>query len=113
MKSGKVFFLVNAKWEADLKDRESILLFGTNEYLRAKVLETFPDIIGDKSDSLLVRSGDAVIEFYYGAEEVIDKFVLVDVLFSDDPKKILSTLCLQNKWHLFDLETESYVQLYP
>ncbi|HEV8511816.1 MAG TPA: hypothetical protein VGQ59_00975 [Cyclobacteriaceae bacterium] len=89
--------------------KDLILLFGTNEYLREKVSAVFPDIISDKRDVLTVRSGDSIIEFYYGSEEVIDKFVLVDVLFSDDPGSVLLKLCSENKWHLFDVEAETYV----
>jgi hypothetical protein len=110
MKSGKVFFLVNAKSKLDLLNKDLILLFGTNEYLRSKVLATYPDLICEDEDILTVRSGDAVMEFYYGAEEVIDKFVLVDVVYLDEPERALFKVCKKNNWHFYDIEAESYIE---
>jgi hypothetical protein len=109
MKSGKAFFMVNAKSKPDLLDKNLVLLFGTNEYMRERVLKTFPDIIRESNVVLSVRSGDTVIDFYYGAEEVIDKFVLADVYYSESPHLILLEFCRLNSWHLYDFEKESYL----
>ena len=89
MNSGKVFFLVNSKIQVNLLERNLVLLFGTNEYLRKRVVSQFPKVVKEDESTLTVKSGHAVLQFYYGAEEVIDKFVLVDVLFSDNPDKEL------------------------
>lgn len=109
MPFGKTFFLVNHKSRVDLLDKNLILLFGTMEYLKKSVLISFPKIISDSDEVLTVKDGDTIFRFYYGQEEVIEKFVLVDILFSDEPVKAISRLCVENKWHLYDFETERYV----
>ena len=109
MKPGKLFFLVRARERDDFLKKDSVLLFGTNEYLRKAVLSVFPFIVKEDEARLIVRSGDAVLEFYYGAEEVIDRCVLVEILFSDQPETLLHPLCSQNQWHIFDIDTGIYM----
>ena len=110
MTFGRIYFLINSRTRPDLLDKNIILLFGTTEYFKEKIKSHLPNTTwNDLEGVALSKFEDSVYMFYYGYEEVIDKFVMVDVLFSDEPIKELLALCNKFKWHLFDMETENYI----
>jgi hypothetical protein len=111
IKSGRVFFLVNGKSKVNLLDKSLILLFGTIEDFKRRINRMFPSVINDKDGVLTVKTDNSILEFYYGSEEVIEKFVMVDVFLTEDPFKDVTNLCMENKWLLYDLEGEKYLDI--
>ncbi len=111
MQPGRIFFLVNAKSEINLLDKNVILLFGSIGYLKKCVLKIFSDVLTDTDGVLTIKTDTSILKFYYGIEDVIEKFVMVDVLLSDNPLIDVTKLCIENNWFLFDLNSEKYMKL--
>ncbi len=109
MKSGKLFFLVNAKKEVDLLDKNLILLFGSTQDFKNKINNSYPKTIWKDEGIAITKTTDAVLEFYFGDDEVIERFVMVDVLYTEDPFKEIREICKKYHWLLFDLDSEKYV----
>jgi hypothetical protein len=110
MISGRTYFLINSRTRPNLLDKNLILLFGTIEYFKEKINSHIPKTTWkDLEGVAMSRFEDSVYIFYYGDEEVIDKFVMVDVVYADEPIKEMLALCSKFNWHLFDLETERYI----
>ena len=109
MKFGKMFFLVNSKNEVDLLDKNLILLFGSTQDFKNKINNFYPKTIWRDEGIAVSKTTDAILEFYFGDEEVIEKFVMVDVLYTENPIKEIRGLCKKYKWLLYDLDTEQYV----
>jgi hypothetical protein len=112
MQPGRIFFLVNAKSKANLLDDNLILLFGTIEYFKKNIIRIFPSVISDHDGVLTIKTENSILKFYYGSEEVIEKFVMVDVLMSDNPFVEIKCICLENNWLLYDLEYEKYIEIH-
>ena len=87
------------------------MLFGSTEYFKKAVSKIFSEVIHDLDGVMTLKTENAILKFYYGDAEVIEKFVMADVLLSDEPSKDVSILCKENKWKLFDLEAELYVDI--
>ncbi len=111
MQPGRLFFIVNAKTKVNLLDKSLILLFGSIEYFKKRVIRKFPSVIKDHEGVLTIKTDKSILEFYYGTEEVIEKFVMVDVLLTDNPFLDVTDLCRSNHWLLYDLESERYLNL--
>jgi len=109
IQSGRMFFLVNSKSKVDLLRKDLILIFGTTIDFKMNVLKIFPKQIKDDDGILTIKTDNSIMEFYYGTEELIDKFVMVDVKFSEEPSLDLKKLCAKTGWLLFDLDFEEYV----
>lgn len=109
MKSGKLFFLVNAKKEVDLLDKNLILLFGSTKDFKNKINSFFPKTIWKDDGIAITKTNDAFLEFYFGDDEVIEKFVMVDVLCTENPVKELKAICEKYQWLLYDLDSEKYI----
>jgi hypothetical protein len=111
MQPGKIFYLINSKSKIDLLDKSVINLFGSIEYFKNAIFKMFNNVINDSDGVITLKTEDSVLIFYYGDEAVIEKFVMVDVLLSDDPLKDVTSICKMNKWLLFDFEAECYIDL--
>jgi len=109
MKFGKMFFLVNSKKEVDLLDKKLVLLFGSTQDFKNKINSFFPKIIWEDGGFAKSKTADAFLEFYFGDDEVIEKFVMVDVLYTENPVKELGDLCKKYQWLLFDLDSQKYI----
>jgi len=109
MKSGKLFFLVNTKKEIDLLDKNLILLFGSTQDFKNKINSFFPKTIWEDDGFAKSKTADAFLEFYFGEEEVIEKFVMVEVLFTENPVKEVRGICDKYHWLLYDLDSEKYI----
>lgn len=104
------YFIVNSKEKVNLQESE-MLLFGNTLDFRNKVIYTYPAIIKEEEGFLVVKSNDSILQFHYGTEYVIEKFVIVDVLLTDEPTKEIGKFCVRNNWHLFDLDSDAYIDL--
>ena len=111
MQPGRIFFLVNAKSKIDLLDKSLIMLFGSIEYFKKRVFRIFTSVISDKEGVMTVKTENSILKFYYGEEDVIEKFVMVDVLLSDNPFSDVTRLCTENNWLLYDLDCEDYMTI--
>lgn len=109
MKFGKMFFLVNSKLKVDLLDKNLMLLFGSIQDFKNKINTYFPKTIWKEDGIAITKTSNAVLEFYFGNDNVIEKFVIVDVLYTEDPFKEIRGLCKKYNWLLFDLDSEQYV----
>ena len=109
MKFGKMFFLVNSKNEVDLLDKNLILLFGSTQDFKNKINKLYPKTIWKNEGIAISKTTNAVLEFYFGDDEVIERFVMVDVLYTEDPFKEAREICKKYHWLLFDLDSEKYV----
>jgi len=109
MKFGKMFFLVNSKNEVDLLDKNLILLFGSTQDFKNNINNWYPTTIWKDGGVAIAKTTDAVLEFYFGDDEVIERFVMVDVLYTEDPFKEIREICKKYHWLLFDLDSEKYV----
>jgi hypothetical protein len=111
MQSGRTFFLVNSKSKPNLLDRNLILLFGTIEGFKNKMEHLYPNIIWQNDGKAVLKTEDGILDFYYGTEDVIEKFVMVDVKFTEAPLKVVTRICRKYDWFLYDLDLEEYVSL--
>jgi len=109
MKSGKLFFLVKAKKEVDLLDKNLILLFGCTQDFKNKINSFFPKTIWKDNGIAISKTSNAILEFYFGEEEVIEEFVMVEVLFTENPVKEVRAICEKYQWLLYDLDSEKYI----
>ncbi len=109
MQFGKLFFLVNAKKEVDLLDKNLILLFGSTQDFKNKLNSFFPKTIWKDEGIAISKTSNAILEFYFGDDEVIEKFVMVDVLYTESPVKEVKELCKKYHWLLYDLDSEKYI----
>lgn len=109
MKFGKMFFLVNSKNEIDLLDKNRILLFGSAQDFKNKISKFYPGTIWKDEGIALSKTKDAILEFYFGDDNVIEGFVMVDVLYTEDPFKEIRGFCKKHNWLSFDLDSEKYV----
>jgi hypothetical protein len=86
-------------------------LFGSIEDFKNKIERLFPKIKWQEDGNAVLITEDRILDFYYGTEEVIEKFVMVDVKYTDEPFKVVSRICSAYNWLLFDLDIEEYISL--
>ena len=105
-----IFFLVNSKSKVDLTNKDLILLFGSTKDFRNKINSTYQRVDwNDENGVCTVVSINGILEFYFGDAEVIERFVMVDVLYTENPVKEVSELCKKYHWLLYDLDSEKYI----
>lgn len=107
-----IFFLVNSKTEINLTNKDLVMLFGLTKDFKNKINSTYERIIqNEKNENCTVVSDNGVLDFYLDDDEVIVKFVMVDVKFTDEPLAEVSKLCKKYNWLLFDLNKEEYINI--
>jgi len=111
MQSGRIYFLVNSKSKVNLLNKDLILLFGSAPEFVRKIKQFYLQFILEEDGLVVVKTSDAILKFYFGSDDIIEKFVIAEVLFCDEPIEEISPMCRKNNWLLFDLEEQEYKDL--
>ncbi len=91
-----IFFLVNSKSKVDLMNKDLILLFSSTKDFRNKINSTYQRVDWDEKNGVCtVVSSNGILEFYFSDDEVIEKFVSVDVSLTDTHLKKYQN-CVKN-----------------
>lgn len=105
------FFLVNSKTEINLANKDLILLFSSTKDFQDKINSTYTKVKWEANGNCTVVSDNGILEFYLSEDEVIEKFVMADVKFTDEPLAEVRKLCKKYDWLLFDLGKEQYIKV--
>lgn len=109
---GSTFFLINSNSPINLTNKDLILLFGSTKDFINKINSTYKRVNWNKQDGICtVVSDNGILDFYFGDDEVIEKFVVVDVSLTDTPFTEVINLCKKYNWLLFNLDKEAYVDI--
>lgn len=109
--SGRVFFLVNTRHEINLTHHSQVSIFDTFNSFRKKIDDFFRRVTWSVDGTCTAITDNGVLIFYYDNEEVIEKFLMVDVFLTDEPFAEVKKLSKSYNWLLYDLETENYLPL--
>lgn len=70
-----IFFLINSKKEVNLYCKDLILLFSSTKDFRNKINSTYQRVKwNNKKGICKVVTENGILDFYFGDEEVIEKF---------------------------------------
>ncbi len=105
------FFLVNSKTKINLANKDLILLFSSTKDFQNKINSTYRKVKWEANGNCTVISDNGILDFYLSEDEVIEKFVMVDVKFTDEPLAEVIKLCKKYNWLLFDLGKELYISV--
>ena len=114
MMSSRIFLIINSEKKIDLIN-SGYLLWGSmdTEDFKTRVSKLFTQANWDNAEIGLLKTDNAVIEFYIGEPEPVnfETGIMADVQFSDKPFLELTKICNANNWLLFDIDFEKYIPL--
>ena len=114
MMASRIFLIINSEKEIDLIN-SGYLLWGSmdaSDFI-TRVSKLFPKTNWNNNEIGLLKTDNAVIEFYIGEPGPgnFETGIMADVQFSDEPFLELTKICNANNWLLFDIDFEKYIPL--
>jgi hypothetical protein len=102
--------LVHSATPVDI-DADNYPAFPSRTEFIKSIRKTFPATDWSDPSLGILDSDRAVLEFDLGDEEDIGPTVLLQVYGGEDPVGAIVELCKKNGWQVFDLSTDSYLNL--